>query len=170
MRECRYILVLCLLSIVLCLAGCRPRGILTSRQMREVMIDLHKTDAVLQVCGKQYGHNEEEDMYYAAVLAEHHITQAQFDSSIVWYTNHPQLFDKIYPKVLKALHDDVEGFAAIHPEVLGIVEEQVSLPMLSREEARLQLDSLCWTIQHGAPIYGWHPGWERPAPKVPFAR
>ena len=65
------------------------------------MIDLHKTDALLQVCGMQYGHDEEEDMYYAAILAKHSITQAQFDSSLVWYTKHPQLFDKIYPKVLK---------------------------------------------------------------------
>ena len=64
------------------------------------MVDLHKTDAILQLNGMAYGHEEEKAIYYSIVLSKHGITQAQFDSSLVWYTAHPQLFDKIYPRVL----------------------------------------------------------------------
>ena len=88
--------------------GCRPKGILSSREMRKVLIDLHKTDALINITGLQYGHDEAQNIYYAQVLEKHGITQAQFDSSIVWYTAHPVFFDKIYPKVqadLKAEHD-----------------------------------------------------------------
>ena len=63
--------------------------------MRSVLVDLHTTDALLQMSGKQFLAAEEKSLYYAQVLETHGITQAQFDSSIVWYTAHPQLFDKI---------------------------------------------------------------------------
>ena len=161
-----------LLALAVCMTACRPRGILTSRQMREVLVDLHKTDALLQVHGLQYGHDQEEDRYYAAVLEEHGVTQAQFDSSIVWYTHHPKLFDKIYPKVLRQLHDDYETFVALHPESMGPqiqAEDELQQPTLTAEEAQLRIDSLCWTMRHGAPVYGWHEGWKRKKePKVPF--
>lgn len=153
--------------------GCRPRGILSSRQMREVLVDLHKTDALLQVNSLQHGHDEEEDRYYAAVLEEHGITQAQFDSSLVWYTHHPKLFDKIYPKVLTDLHEEYEAFVALHPECLEPDTADMQLPeqlTLSAEDALLQLDSLTWTMRHGAPVYGWIEGWQRPkkTPEVPY--
>lgn len=90
-----------LVVIVLTLVGCRPKGIMTSRQMRLVLYDLHRADAILQIEGLTYGHDEEIAKYYQVVLDKHHITQAEFDSSLVWYTDHPQLFNKIYPKVLK---------------------------------------------------------------------
>ena len=131
--------------------------------MREVLVDLHKTDALLQVHGLQHGHDADEDRYYAAVLEDHGVTQAQFDSSIVWYTHHPKLFDKIYPKVLKQLHEEYETFVALHPESEGHKIPVHEHPQkLTAEEAQLRIDSLCWTMRHGAPVYGWHEGWKRP--------
>ena len=100
----RYVLFVVLCACTLGLTGCRPKGILHSWEMREVLVDLHKTDALLQVSGLQYGHNEALDIYYAQVLEKHGSTQAQFDSSIVWYTAHPLLFDKIYPKGNGTVH------------------------------------------------------------------
>ena len=82
------------------LSACRPKGILTSRQMRSVLYDLHRAEAVLQVAGYNFGHDEALAKYYQSVLDEYGITQAQFDSSLVWYTDHPQIFNKIYPKIL----------------------------------------------------------------------
>lgn len=153
------ILILCLLSIVLCLSSCRPRGILTSRQMRKVLVDLHKTDALLQVTGLQHGHNEAEDMYYAMVLEQHGITQAQFDSSLVWYTAHPQLFDKIYPKVLAQLQQEREDFVASHPEDFAPAlrdEQQLQLPTLTPEQAQRQVDSILWMMRNGVPAFYWN--------------
>ena len=158
----RYIFILGTLSLVtLYLSGCRPHGILSSRKMRQVMVDLHKTDALLQVSGMNHGHNEAEDIYYAMVLEKHGITQAQFDSSLVWYTAHPQLFDKIYPKVLKQLEQEREDFIAAHDAELKptILAEEPQRPSISDEQARRYTDSIIWTIQHPRPVYGWIPGW-----------
>ena len=97
MRKGQIIWLFCVLML---LSACRPKGILTSRQMRSVLYDLHRAEAVLQVAGYNFGHDEALAKYYQSVLDEHGVSQAQFDSSLVWYTDHPQIFNKIYPKIL----------------------------------------------------------------------
>ena len=97
MRKGQIIWFFCVLML---LSACRPKGILTSRQMRSVLYDLHRAEAVLQVAGYNFGHDEALAKYYQSVLDEHGVSQAQFDSSLVWYTDHPQIFNKIYPKIL----------------------------------------------------------------------
>lgn len=100
--------LLCTLYFVLCtFSSCRPKGVLSARQMQDVLYDLHYTEAVLQTSGYNYGHDEAVGKYYYEVLHRHGVTQAQFDSSLVWYTDHPERFNKIYPKVLKRMDDQI---------------------------------------------------------------
>ena len=88
--------------------GCRPRGVLSNREMRNVLYDLHRADGALQVAGYHYSHDQELAAYYKNVLDKHGITQAEFDSSLVWFTDNPQIFNKIYPKVIARLEADLE--------------------------------------------------------------
>jgi hypothetical protein len=96
--------------LLLCVAivGCRPRGVLSNREMRDVLYDLHRADGAIQVAGYNYSHDQEVAGYYKNVLDKHGITQEQFDSSLVWFTDNPQIFNKIYPKVLERLEADFE--------------------------------------------------------------
>ncbi len=150
-----------LFLFVLCLAvltGCRPRGILSSRQMRSVLYDLHRTDAILQAAGYNYGHDEDVAKYYQAVMDKHGVTQAEFDSSLVWYTNNPQLFDKIYPPVVKKLEKDRDAWQAQHDETQRLIGLELqdkwnrkaqaasdSLPLRSVEE-------VFYENQYGLPV------------------
>jgi len=130
--------------------------------MREVLVDLHKTDALLQLSGLQYGHDEAANIYYAMTLERHGVTQAQFDSSLVWYTAHPQLFDKIYPKVLKELQREREAFIAAHEEELlvrAMPKDELVLDLPAKQArtfTKSQLDSVLWVAQHGYPTL-WSP-------------
>jgi len=83
----------------------RPRGVLSERRMREVLIDLHKAEGTLQIKGLA-NNDRQVALYYQAVLQKHGITQAQFDSSLVWYTDNPNIFDKIYPNVVKQIESE----------------------------------------------------------------
>lgn len=145
-------LIFCTLSLAtLYFASCRPRGILHSWEMREVLVDLHKTDAVIQMNGLQHGHDEARSAYYAQTLAKHGITQAQFDSSLVWYTAHPQLFDKIYPKVLADLKAEEEAFLAAHEEELKAgprISKNTPEETEERAFSRTDLDSILWVTAH----------------------
>lgn len=80
--------------------------------MREVLYDLHRTDAAIQVAGYNYGHNETLGKYYYTTLQKHGITQEQFDSSLVWYTDNPNRFRTIYPRVISRLEADLQQVRA----------------------------------------------------------
>ena len=88
------------------IVGCRPRGVLSNREMRDVLYELHRADGAIQVAGYNYSHDQELAGYYKNVLDKHGITQAEFDSSLVWFTDNPQIFNKIYPKVIERLEAD----------------------------------------------------------------
>lgn len=115
-------------------AGCRPRDILSRREMQAVLLDLHKAEAVLQVSGyASYAYEEEESKAYYITLQKHNLTQAQFDSSLVWYTKHPQLFDKIYPKVVAQLEQERDAFMEAHPLNYGATKTKArDLPDLDK--------------------------------------
>lgn len=150
-----YILVVCLLSLVGGLVGCRPHGVLSSREMRVVLADLHKTDAMLQTTGWRISDYEVKDIYYAQTLERHGVSQAQFDSSLVWYTAHPQFFNKIYPKVLKDLAAEEKAYTAVHEEELTAMIEP-ALSVKEREFSHADMDSILWVMQHGLPS-SWRP-------------
>lgn len=105
----RIIPLLFLLTLML-MPSCRPRKVLSQSEMEDVLYELHRADGIILVAGIHYPYDTLRQTCYNAVLERHGITQAQFDSSLVWYTAHPRIFDKIYPKVmsrLKAEHDTV---------------------------------------------------------------
>lgn len=91
------------LSVLLSACTVRPHNVLSSKEMENVLYDLHRTEGILQAKGYGYNRDEENAGYYEAVLRKHGVTQAQFDSSLVWYTDNPRRFDKIYPKVIDRL-------------------------------------------------------------------
>ena len=137
--------------------------------MRSLLVDLHKTDGMLQVNGWQISNDEVRDIYYAQVLEKHGTTQAQFDSSLVWYTAHPQFFNKIYPKVLKELEAEETAFNELYAEELASFGRQPA--EVSRQPSafsRTDLDSVLWVMQNG---YGhsWE-RWDEPIPTPPLNR
>lgn len=97
-------MLVCVLVAMLASSCARkPSGVLSNRKMEHVLVELHRADGILQQAGYSYGHDEEVMQYYQVVLARNGITQAQFDSSLVWYTDHPAYFSRVYPRVLRDL-------------------------------------------------------------------
>lgn len=88
--------------LILLLSACdsRPRGVMNEKKMTEVFTELHKLDGVLFEKGILYGQYLERNKYYIGLLKKYDITQAEFDSSLVWYTKHPKKYEKIYENVL----------------------------------------------------------------------
>lgn len=113
------------LIALLALSSCtlRPKNVLSRNKMVDVLYDLHKTDGVVHVQAVSYVQDEELKKYYEATLLKHGITQAQFDSSLVWYTDNPKRFNKIYPLVIARIQADLDSYAwldDINNDVLGI--------------------------------------------------
>lgn len=122
--------------MLLCVAmlGCRPRGILSNKDMRDVLYDLHRVDGALQTAGYNYGHTQEVAAYYKSVLDKHGVTQAQFDSSLVWFTDNPQIFNKIYPKVIDRLQMDMDYEEVLRDERMAVLREKRKQKLQGGEE------------------------------------
>ena len=105
-------LLLCGLVTVLVLSGCfRPKGVLSQSTMTDVLVDMHKTDAILAENNTAYGQYSKKAPYYNYIFKKYGITKAEFDSTLVWYTKNPQKFENMYDDVIKrltALQKDVD--------------------------------------------------------------
>ena len=123
-----------ILCVLLAVVGCRPRGVLSNKEMRDVLYDLHRVDGALQVAGYNYGHNQELAAYYKTVLDEHGVTQAEFDSSLVWFTDNPQIFNKIYPKVIERLQADLDYEELLRDERIAQRKQDKGQSALASEE------------------------------------
>ncbi len=88
----------------LILSGCfRPKGVLSRDKMTDVLVDMHKTDALLAEKNIAYGQYSKKAQYYNYIFKKHGITKAEFDSTLVWYTKNPIKFENMYEDVLKKL-------------------------------------------------------------------
>jgi len=102
-----YIRVVLFLGFILLLSACegRPKGVLNKADMTKVLVDMHKAEAVLSEKGLSYGLYSNKAPYYKYILKKYGITQAEFDSSLVWYTKHPKNFTLVYADVVEELTD-----------------------------------------------------------------
>ena len=65
--KCRGLQILCLMLTCMAIVGCRPRGVLSNREMRDVLYDLHRADGAIQVAGYNYSHDTEVAGYYSNI-------------------------------------------------------------------------------------------------------
>ena len=138
--------LLIFIGLTLVLSSCviRPDGVLSKRKMQAVLYDLHKAEGLMQTVGYNYGHEYESAVYYQSALAKHGVTQAQFDSSLVWYTDHPLLFNRVYPKVLERLKAESEMY---DQQSLDVIDKRAA-----RREAWQKINWEEWIKQHCAPL------------------
>lgn len=96
---------LILLGIILLFAACemKPKRVLSQSNMVKVLTDLHKLDGSLSAKGLLFDTSDVKKKYCASVLKKYAISQADFDSSLVWYSKNPKNFDKIYDNVITQL-------------------------------------------------------------------
>lgn len=102
---------------VVCLTACQPKRpdtVLPDATMENVLYDYH----VAKAMGENVPYNDsyKKVLYVESVFRKHGITQAQFDSSMVWFARNPEPLTKIYEKVnrrLKARRDGINHLVAL---------------------------------------------------------
>ena len=141
--------------------GCnRPKQVLNQREMEDVLFDLHKLEGTLSVKDGNYIFDKKDNFYYSSVLKKHHITQADFDSSVVWYTKHPKQYERMYDNIINrmtALKVDVKKWKfnpqdslTDIPTATYNVWNKPSKYKLTKDSARTKID---FQINNGMFIY-----------------
>ena len=141
--------ILCIGLLLVVLSSCtvRPRSVLSPKAMTDVLYDLHSAEGVLQAAGYNMGKDEELNAYYETILMNHHITQAQFDSSLVWYTDNPKQFCIVYGKVVQRLKEDRD--AALEESA------EISRRFLAERDMKNPAVTADLSLYHGHPVLSY---------------
>ena len=96
--------------LAFCLTACqvkRPKTVLSDAKMENVLYDFH----IAKALGEDIPYNEsyKRVLYIESVYKKHGITQADFDTSMVWYARHPEMLTKVYEKVNQRLKSQRDG-------------------------------------------------------------
>lgn len=91
----------CVLIFLIILISCRTNTIIPSKDMVSILVKIHLTEATLNndVLRHKYFNNDTID-YFIKTIESFGYTQAQFDSSMKFYTKAPKELDAIYDKVI----------------------------------------------------------------------
>jgi hypothetical protein len=103
-------LLCCIMLFQFAACSTRPDDVMSRKEMRSFLTDLHLLEGVFS--SNPPAHDRERAYYYNALFEKHGITKAEFDSSLVYYTKNPKVFERIYARVnnnLEALKADVAG-------------------------------------------------------------
>lgn len=116
------VFILALFAIIACEDG-KPLNILSQGKMEDVLYDYHIAQAMLE----QLSYEEREKMaqaYIDAVFEKHNITEAEFDTSLVWYNRHASDLCKIYDKIQQRYEDDNQKLSlATGNEVMAVMSQ-----------------------------------------------
>jgi hypothetical protein len=114
---------LCLLILSACSQDKRPKGILDQQKMIEVTADLHIIDGYLSTLmytdsARILGKN-----FYVTIYEKHHISRADYEESLKYYSMQPVLLDSMYNKV--------EDILRLKEEELYKIEEKEQRKMMN---------------------------------------
>ena len=82
-----------------------PSHIIAPEQMETLLVDIHKAEAIADNIA-QYATNEAKEQLRQSVFDRHDVTQAQFDTSLIWYSEHMTKYSQIYEKVTARLKEE----------------------------------------------------------------
>lgn len=103
----RRVAVIGVSALMLCgLFGCGkkvPKDIIQPQAMEDLLYDYHL--ATTLSADLPYNENYKKEAYLAYVFKKHHVTEAEFDSSMVWYSRHSDEMSNIYQNLQKRMED-----------------------------------------------------------------
>lgn len=109
--------------LTLSLMACEqiPSYVIAPEQMENLLVDMHKAEAVSDNL-PQYATSEAREKLRQSVLDRHEVTMEQFDTSLVWYSEHMTRYSQIYENVTARLRDEDN-------EVKTLLVERKSSPL-----------------------------------------
>ncbi len=75
----------------------RPENVLSPNKMEKLLYDYHLASTMANELN--YNQYIQKEVYVRSVLKKNNTTKEEFDNSLVWYANHPELMYKIYTNI-----------------------------------------------------------------------
>lgn len=90
-----------------------PDGILSERKMKDVMIDMYLAEGLIGNDPMLFSDSIHRDALYQSIFRKHKITQAVYDSSLVWYGKNLDILVQVYDLAINDLNERVRALGDI---------------------------------------------------------
>lgn len=80
-----------------------PDGILSEKKMQAVQLDMQLAEAMVGIDNKEFPDDAHKEALYQSIFRKHKITQAEYDTSLVWYGGHLDIYMKVCDRVMAEL-------------------------------------------------------------------
>mgnify|MGYP003296977768 FL=1 len=107
--------LICLFLCLLVGASCidRPDYVLDEDQMIDLLVDVHKAEGLMELQASQHYDQDYQKSIMAAVLVEHGVSRAQYDSSLMWYARHLKQLVRVYSHVDERLMEEYDSWSML---------------------------------------------------------
>jgi hypothetical protein len=106
--------VLCAVMFAACSRA--PEGILPERKMQHVLVDIQIAEDMIGMDAATFPTNEEKTALYRSVFRKHGVTEAEYDSSLVWYGHNLDAYMRIYKLALADVQARIDALGDAAPE------------------------------------------------------
>lgn len=116
----RHLTFLFLLASLWLTFSCKPQvpdEYLQPNELEDILYDWHIAEAMAEANGEDENGKYNQTYYRQAVLKKYNITQAELDSSLVYYMRHADRLHKIYENISKRLGDEALALGASADEI-----------------------------------------------------
>lgn len=108
MKQSRNLLVAIFLGILIAACSSTPSGILSPDKMARVLADVYRAEAVIDFNTALYSGDSMKQVVKQSVYQAHKISEADFDSSLVWYGHHIEEYLKVCDNAVALLEGQLE--------------------------------------------------------------
>jgi len=113
----RLILQIGILLTVFLLTSCRPKGVLSTEKMTDLLFDIHLVESMSDTTYGEFPSDWTQglsrvdftDLAYQSVLRKHAVTEEDFYQSVAYYSKRMRLFTRIYTDVDKKLEAYIQS-------------------------------------------------------------
>lgn len=120
MSICRRLLPLILLLTLLTACSKRPEGVLSEKQMVDIMADIQIAQAMADTRYSNSGSGGNDIDYSRlteGILESHNVSRAELDSTLNWYGHNMDRYSRLFTKVDKELQKRARKYAGSHEKI-----------------------------------------------------
>lgn len=154
-REHAVLFAVVLIVVVMSLIGCHPsngKPVIDEEKMENILYEYYQINSTIGLKGLPNG--VDRNTYYYELLKRYDVTEAEFDSALVWYTQNLDVWEGVYNKVydrlsakkdslMKAMATDAQSQAEARADSLAADSLKAdSLAVDSLKVDSLKMDSL----------------------------
>ncbi|MDR0795608.1 MAG: DUF4296 domain-containing protein [Tannerella sp.] len=102
-----------------------PKGIIPEKRMQHILMDMHLAEAIIDTDPSLYQFDRDKKALFQSVFDKHRITEAIYDSSLVWYGKNLDIYMQLNTMALAEITQRIEAINLTEPEQVLTVNENM---------------------------------------------